>query len=163
MLGPAETSDGELPEPARAKVGSDVEARQAAELRASVVRLASEKLERAEAEAAAIRREALEEASAARRRAAQLMVTRLEDAAAAGVAVRDAALEEARRARAGAAGMVEEAIERVHALHEDITDVMGRVEALLGWLSSLEDRLTALQQQLAPGADAAEESPNGAP
>lgn len=129
---------------------SDLVARQAAELRASVVRLASEKLALAEEEAANIRRQALEEASETRRQATQLMVTRLDEAAAAGEAVRDAALGEAVHAREEASVAVEEAAGRVRALHEDIAGVVGRVESLLGWLTSLEDRLAALQERLQP-------------
>ncbi len=125
-------------------------ARQAAELRGSVVRLASEKLEAAEAEAAEIRRSALEEASKTRGDAARVMVARVEEAAAAADSMRAAAIDDARRAREQAGALVARAVEEVARMRGELLGLFTRAEEMSAALEAAERQLQELNADLSP-------------
>lgn len=141
----------------------DLISRQAAELRASVVRLASEKLEAAEAEAASIRRAALDEVAKSRGDAAKTMVSRVEEASAAADTMRRAAVDESRHTRERAGILVGGALREVRQLREEMQALFARTEEMSRGLEDAERRLTELDAELSPASSSSPASASSAP
>lgn len=135
--------------------------REAAELRAAVVRMSGEKLQRAEAEAAEIRREAAQEAARTRREAAQAMVSRLEEASAAADSLRQAAMTEIGHLWGRTDGILDGILAQVRDLRTDLESWRSRAGEISEALQGAENQLGEALRFAKPDQAAETPDPGG--
>lgn len=135
--------------------------REAAELRAAVVRMSGEKLQQAEAEAAEIRREAAEEAARTRREAAQAMVSRLEEASAAADSLRQAAMTEIGHLWGRTDGILDGILAQVRGLRTDLESWRSRAAEISDALQGAESQLGEALRFARPDQVAENPDPGG--
>jgi hypothetical protein len=104
---------------------------EAGRLRATMLRMVSERLVTAEEEAARILKDALEEATKTRGDAVRTMTERLKEAEGAAEAIRRTALEDNRRAKRKALPLLSSAVAQVENLRDEIAGLFDTAEGLV--------------------------------